>query len=38
MAKLVALTIIVIAIASAIPVVMHTWVAPAGHLDSWTLD
>jgi cytochrome c oxidase subunit 2 len=37
MAKLVALTIIVIAIASAVPVVMHTWVAPAdvsthGHL------
>ena len=37
MAKLVALTIIVIAIASALPVVMHTWVAPAdvsthGHL------
>jgi cytochrome c oxidase subunit II len=37
MAKLVALTIIVIAIASAIPVLMHTWVAPAdisthGHL------
>jgi cytochrome c oxidase subunit 2 len=36
-AKLVALTIIVIAIASAFPVVMHTWVAPAdvsthGHL------
>jgi cytochrome c oxidase subunit II len=37
MAKLVALTIIVIAIASAVPVVMHTWVAPVdvsthGHL------
>ena len=37
MAKLFALTIIVIAIASAIPVVMHTWNAPAdisthGHL------
>ncbi len=37
MAKFVALTIIVIAIASAVPVVMHTWVAPAdvsthGHL------
>jgi cytochrome c oxidase subunit II len=37
MAKLVALTIIVIAVASAIPVLMHTWVAPAdisthGHL------
>ena len=37
MAKLFALTIIVIAIASAIPVVMHTWIAPAdisthGHL------
>ena len=37
MAKLVALTIILIAIASAVPVVMHTWVAPAdvsthGHL------
>jgi cytochrome c oxidase subunit II len=37
MGKLCALTIIVIAIASAIPVVMHTWVAPAdisthGHL------
>src|ERR1700682_6408991 len=37
MAKLFALTIIVIAIASAIPVVMHTWEAPAdisthGHL------
>ncbi len=37
MAKLLALTIIVIAIASALPVVMHTWVAPAdisthGHL------
>jgi cytochrome c oxidase subunit 2 len=29
MAKLLALTIIVIAIASAVPVVMHTWVAPA---------
>jgi cytochrome c oxidase subunit 2 len=37
MAKLLALTIIVIAIASAVPVVMHIWVAPAdvsthGHL------
>ena len=37
MAKLVALTIILNAIASAVPVVMHTWVAPAdvsthGHL------
>lgn len=37
MAKFVALTIIVIAIASAVPIVMHTWVAPAdvsthGHL------
>ena len=37
MAKLVALTIIVIAIASAVPVLMHTWVAPEdisthGHL------
>jgi cytochrome c oxidase subunit II len=37
MGKLVAVTIIVIAIASAIPVLMHTWVAPAdisthGHL------
>ena len=37
MAKLVAVTIIVIAIASAVPIVMHTWVAPAdisthGHL------
>jgi cytochrome c oxidase subunit 2 len=37
MAKFVAATIIVIAVASAIPVVMHTWVAPAdvsthGHL------
>ncbi|HVS86956.1 MAG TPA: hypothetical protein VHF01_01910 [Candidatus Acidoferrum sp.] len=37
MAKLLALTIIVIAIASAVPVVMHTWEAPAdvsthGHL------
>src|SRR6266481_5707596 len=29
MGKLLALTIIVIAIASAVPVVMHTWVAPA---------
>ena len=37
MAKLVALTILVIAIASAVPILMHTWVAPAdisthGHL------
>ena len=38
MGKLLAVTIIVIAIASAVPVIMHTWEAPGRHLDSWRTD
>ena len=38
MAKFFAITIIVIAIASAIPILRHTWPAPAGHFDSRAPD
>ena len=38
MGKLLAVTIIVIAILSAIPVVMHTWEAPADISTSWAHD
>ena len=38
MAKIFAVTVILIAIASAIPILRHTWVAPGGHFDSWRDD
>ena len=38
MAKIFAVTIILIAIGSAIPIVMHTWHLPAGHFHSRSVD
>jgi hypothetical protein len=38
MAKFFAVTIIAIAILSAIPILRHTWDRARGHLDSWRAD